>query len=97
MADDMMVEPATTTTITTKKPKETTTTTTTTEQSTTTTTTTQKVENKVVYASHPIYWPGHGDVPGGYSVMQSDRADEWIAAKFIRAASTKEIKSYYGV
>ena len=92
MANDVMVEPATTTTTTTKKPKETTT-----EQSTTTTTTTQKVENKVVYASHPIYWPGHGDVPGGYSVMQSDRADEWIAAKFIRAASTKEIKSYYGV
>ena len=52
-----------------------------------------KAEDKVVlYASHPILYPGVGSLPKGYTLVDSDVAEKWLASGRVTKPSVEEVK-----
>ena len=49
-------------------------------------------EQVVLYASHPILYPGVGSLPKGYTLVDSDVAEKWLASGRVTKPSVEEVK-----
>ena len=57
---------------------------------------TQTESNEIaIFATHPMHWPGVGELNTGFNILAAEKAEPWLDRGWARKATVSEVKAYY--
>lgn len=54
-----------------------------------------KTNDIAIFATHPMHWPGVGELKTGFNILAAEKAEPWLDRGWARKATVSEVKAYY--